>query len=161
MSRCLDGVPLAPAAWIYRLARRSGFGLLIDGQIANRTCVPCPRPRGHAKHVRHAHEDEGMAHGSTLFRVRFAFCTSIAVQSRSGKSFNDSADVKNLSENRRGLSRFCGGFGAKWDCPPSADGSRIGTKMTNFSSDRQLREPFEPLPGTWSTRPRRAAFPLT
>ena len=34
---------------------------------------------------------------------------------------------KSLSENRRGLSRICGVLGANWDCPPSADGFRIGS----------------------------------
>jgi Tfp pilus assembly protein PilV len=35
---------------------------------------------------------------------------------------------KSLSENRRGLSRFCAILGAKWDCPPVPGGFRIGSK---------------------------------
>jgi hypothetical protein len=47
--------------------------VIIDAQHANRTWAPCPRPRGHVKHAGHADEDDGMAHNSGLFGVRFAF----------------------------------------------------------------------------------------
>jgi len=36
--------------------------------------------------------------------------------------------TKSLSENRRGLSRFCGVLGAKWGCPLLRNDSRIGAK---------------------------------
>jgi len=38
---------------------------------------------------------------------------------------------RRLSENRRGLSRFCAVRGAKWDCPPFRDGSRRGAKAVS------------------------------
>ncbi len=37
-----------------------------------------------------------------------------------------------LSENRRGLSRFCGARGAKWGCPPLRVGFRIGAKQVGW-----------------------------
>ena len=36
--------------------------------------------------------------------------------------------AKSQSENRRGLSRFSGALGGKWDCPLLRDGFRIGSK---------------------------------
>ncbi|HEX4144645.1 MAG TPA: FAD:protein FMN transferase [Pirellulales bacterium] len=37
--------------------------------------------------------------------------------------------TKSLSESPRGLSQFCAVRGAKWDCPPLPDGSRIDSKV--------------------------------
>jgi len=45
---------------------------------------------------------------------------------------------KSRSENRRGLSRFCGVLGAKWDCPLLRDGSRIGSAAATDNADRFL-----------------------
>src|SRR5260221_14085908 len=38
------------------------------------------------------------------------------------------SNTNSLSENRRGLSRFCEAFVAIWDCSLFRDGSRIGSK---------------------------------
>src|SRR5262249_51789801 len=40
--------------------------------------------------------------------------------------------TKCLSQYRRGLSRFCGGCGAKWDCPPLPHDIGTGSKSPGF-----------------------------
>ena len=81
--------------------------------------------------------------------------------------------TKSPSENRRGLSRFCAGSGAKRDCPPLRGGSRIGSTLDRRHWLGQMGAGFGSLalaallgepsaaddPATAAAAPQKAHFP--